>query len=49
LSATGGVKDTAEEFETAKPQRRHQQQHPKSSIAWNMMTMMMIVMVAVTV
>jgi len=48
LSATGGAKDTAEEFETAKPERGRLQQHPKSSSVWNMMTMM-IVMVAVTV
>jgi len=49
LSATSGAKDTAEEFETAKPERRHLQQHPRSSSAWNMMAMIMIVMVAVTV
>jgi hypothetical protein len=49
LSAADGAKDTAEEFETAQPERRHLQQHPKSSSACNMMTMMMIVMVAVTV
>jgi len=49
LPATGGAKDTAEEFENANSDSRHLQQHPKSSSAWNMMTMMMIVIVAVTV
>jgi hypothetical protein len=48
LSTTDGAKDTAEEFETAKSERRHLQQHPKSSSAWNMLTMM-IVLVAVMV
>jgi len=47
LSATDGAKDTAEEFETAKPERRYLQQHQKRCSAWNMI-MMMIVMVAVT-
>jgi hypothetical protein len=49
LSAADGAKATAEEFEIVVPERRHLLQHPKSSSAWNMMTVMMIVMVPVTV
>jgi hypothetical protein len=49
LSATDCAKDTAEEFETAKPERRHLQQHSKSSSAWYMMMMMMVWIAAVTV